>query len=71
MPLALSNSPAALLDFVDRYGAYATGYTAARDKVQRDVETAQRKSVDDRWQSLLQQLLESTPTGVVSEKPRR
>jgi hypothetical protein len=68
---ALSSSPVALLDFVDRYGAYATGYTVARDRVQRDVETAQRRPVDERWQSLLQQLLESMPLRVVSETAGR
>ncbi|BAV65586.1 hypothetical protein [Sphingobium cloacae] len=30
---ALVASPAALLDFTDRYGAYVTGYTLARDRV--------------------------------------
>ena len=63
---ALSSSPAALLGFVDRYGAYATGYTVARDSVQRAVELASAKSADQRWQSLLQTLSESTaPTNAL------
>ena len=63
---ALSSSPAALLGFVDRYGAYATGYTVARDSVQRAVEVSSGMSVEQRWQSLLQILSEAVaPTNAL------
>jgi len=49
---ALVSSPQALLSFVDRFGAYAVGYTVARDAVRKVVETRGRRERVDAWQAL-------------------
>jgi hypothetical protein len=43
------SSPAALLEYTDRYGAYVLGYTAARDRVRDYVDGQSRRTGDDPW----------------------
>ena len=43
------SSPAALLEYADRYGAYVLGYTAARDRVRDYVSGQSRRTGDDPW----------------------
>ncbi len=43
------SSPAALLEYTDRYGAYVLGYTAARDRVRDYVSGQSRRTGDDPW----------------------
>ncbi|NKF24418.1 hypothetical protein [Solimonas marina] len=49
---ALIPSPQALLGFVDQYGAYAVGYTVARDVVRDAVQARAAQFGGDRWQAL-------------------
>ncbi len=42
-------SPAALLEFADRYGAYTLGYTTARDRVGACVKERSRHTGKDEW----------------------
>jgi hypothetical protein len=52
------SSPAALLEYVDRYGAYVLGYTAARDQVRDYVSGRSRRTGEDPWTVLRQVLSE-------------
>jgi hypothetical protein len=61
---ALVPSPEALLRFVDRLGPYVLGYTTARDKVRRYVETEQGRTGEDRW-TLLRTVLEEGDVGLL------
>ncbi|MEQ1581319.1 MAG: hypothetical protein ABL964_12050 [Steroidobacteraceae bacterium] len=56
---ALVSSPAALLKYVDDYGAYSVGYTVLRDRLQRYIEADVQQSGGDPWM-VLQKLL-TTP----------
>lgn len=51
---AMIASPAALLSFVDQYGAYALGYTAARDRIRDYVEMQSACTGADQWSVLAQ-----------------
>jgi hypothetical protein len=48
------SSPAALLEYADRYGAYVLGYTAARGRVRDYVSGRSRRTGDDPWTVLRQ-----------------
>jgi hypothetical protein len=44
--------PAPLLQFVDKYGAYALGYTAARDRIRDYVRVQSRRTGESDWSAL-------------------
>jgi hypothetical protein len=58
---ALVPSPAALLKYVDDYGAYSVGYTVLRDRLQRYIEADVQQTGGDPW-AVLQQLLTKPET---------
>lgn len=64
---ALISSPQALLGFVDLYGAYAIGYTLARDSVRDAVDMRHREAGVEPWQALRE--LIATPKFVGSHAP--
>jgi len=54
---ALVSSPAALLKYVDDFGAYSVGYTVLRDRLQRFIEAEVQRSGGDPWAALQKVLL--------------
>lgn len=65
---ALVTSPAALLEFVDRHGAYVVGYTVARERIAAFIEQQTRASGEDAW-TVLQGLLAEPNTGLLRSPP--
>jgi hypothetical protein len=64
---ALVSSPGALLKFVDDLGAYATGYTVARNAVRSHVEETARKSGADPWE-VLRHVLAGPQVSILGER---
>jgi hypothetical protein len=61
---ALVSSPQPLLSFVDEFGPYVLGYTAARTKLRNYVEARSRQSGEDRW-TILRRILAQTDVSVL------
>lgn len=59
-------SPAALLEFADKYGAYVLGYTAAREAVRRQVTISSQLNGKSPWDALRE--LVSDPYGASLDK---
>lgn len=63
---ALISSPRALLGFVDQFGAYAIGYTVARDAVRDTVAARVRETGVDAWEALRELL---APPDIAALRP--
>jgi hypothetical protein len=60
--------PASLLQFVDRYGAYALGYTAARDRIRDYVRVQSQRTGESEW-SVLRRVVSELDVSVMSAAP--
>lgn len=61
---AVVSNPAGLLAFADEHGAYAAGYTVARDALRQMFATKPDEGPQDSWQMLKQQLTEVAKPGL-------
>jgi hypothetical protein len=61
------SSPAALLQFVDRYGAYTLGYTSARDRLRDYVNARRLRTGEDDW-TVLREIVAEPSVAVLFTK---
>lgn len=65
---AMVGSPAALLEFVDRHGAYIAGYTVARERIAAHVDRQVRATGEEAW-SVLEGMLSKPRADVLKSPP--
>jgi hypothetical protein len=64
---ALISSPRALLGFVDEFGAYAIGYTVARDRIRNHIEVRSGGNASHEWR-LLRRIMSAVDVSVLSSR---
>lgn len=65
---ALIASPEALLEFVDQYGAFVSGYTIARDRVAAQVAARSARSHRDPW-AVLREIVATSDLSALAALP--